>query len=613
LREDWRALGAEVDAIAALAQAFATIDRVSAAVEESGAPLWAERLRDDPVLGVEDPWTPADWQQRWRSRRLAGWLIRIDRHDALRDLHQRRTGLEHQLRRAYEEAIELRTWCRLAEKASDQVRAALASYAQAMRRLGRGTGIRAGRYRQDARLAADRAKNALPCWIMPTIACPNRCLPNSACSISSSWTRLAVDHLRLPALLRAQQLLIVGDDRQVSPDAGLPRGGADERARRPLSGRPGRRLSRRDARGDVALRPWQRRVLRRADHAQGAFPLRRPDHRIFKGAILRAPAGAAAPPLSSERLDPPLVDILVEDGARRGKVNPAEVDCIVDEIGRIAADPALASRSIGVTTLLGHEQAKLAFDRIEQVHGPEIMLRHDIRVGEPGAFQGDERDIMFVSMVATTGSSPLTGRAYDQRFNVAASRARDRMILVRSVEPADLSPSDQLRRSLIDHFAAPFAMDAAVATERRARCESGFETELFDLLVAHGYHVDTQVRVGTKRIDLVVEGEQDRRLAIECDGDAFHGADRWPEDMARQRMLERAGWTVWRCFASRFVRERDAVMAELIATLAAHDIHPWPSGDRPQSRHSEHRRWRTPGAEEAEPVPYAWLVPADPF
>jgi very-short-patch-repair endonuclease len=136
---------------------------------------------------------------------------------------------------------------------------------------------------------------------------------------------------------------------------------------------------------------------------------------------------------------------------------------------------------------------------------------------------------------------------------------------------------------------------------------------MFDGLVVRGYRVDTQVRVGTKRIDLVVEGADDRRLAIECDGDAYHGPDRWPDDMARQRMLERAGWTVWRCFASRFVREREAVMAELIALLQAKGIEPELDRALPTSRHTQHRRWRSVEPEAGEAVPYAWLVVADPF
>ena len=70
--------------------------------------------------------------------------------------------------------------------------------------------------------------------------------------------------------------------------------------------------------------------------------------------------------------------------------------------------------------------------------------------------------------------------------------------------------------------------------------------------------------------------------------------------------------TVWRCFASRFVRERRAVIGELIAVLAARGIEPQSGEALPPSRHTEHRRWRSTPLQ-TEPVPYAWLVPADPF
>ena len=136
---------------------------------------------------------------------------------------------------------------------------------------------------------------------------------------------------------------------------------------------------------------------------------------------------------------------------------------------------------------------------------------------------------------------------------------------------------------------------------------------MYDLLVERGYRVDTQVPVGIKRIDLVVEGADDRRLAIECDGDAYHGPEQWPDDMARQRMLERAGWTVWRCFASRFVRDREGVMGELIGILDARGITPERGEALPPSRHCEHRRWRSTLDTSGPHVPYAWLVCADPF
>jgi very-short-patch-repair endonuclease len=117
---------------------------------------------------------------------------------------------------------------------------------------------------------------------------------------------------------------------------------------------------------------------------------------------------------------------------------------------------------------------------------------------------------------------------------------------------------------------------------------------MFDMLAERGFRIDTQVPVGNFRIDLVVEGENDRRLAIECDGDRYHGPDKWSEDMVRQRILERAGWEIWRCFASRFVRDRDGVLSELLSLFRERGIEPIGTSEGWISRHTEQRRWRTP-------------------
>jgi hypothetical protein len=63
-------------------------------------------------------------------------------------------------------------------------------------------------------------------------------------------------------------------------------------------------------------------------------------------------------------------------------------------------------------------------------------------------------------------------------------------------------------------------------------------------------------------------------LAIECDGDEFHGPDRWQHDLSRQRVLERAGWVFWRCFASTWVLRKDEVMEELVQFLYRMEIEP---------------------------------------
>jgi len=97
---------------------------------------------------------------------------------------------------------------------------------------------------------------------------------------------------------------------------------------------------------------------------------------------------------------------------------------------------------------------------------------------------------------------------------------------------------------------------------------------MFDEITKRGYRIQPQVPCGSYRIDFVIEGSEGRRLAVECDGDKFHGPGQWSDDMARQRVLERAGWTFWRCFASSFARRRTEVLNDLWATLEGLGIEP---------------------------------------
>jgi very-short-patch-repair endonuclease len=147
------------------------------------------------------------------------------------------------------------------------------------------------------------------------------------------------------------------------------------------------------------------------------------------------------------------------------------------------------------------------------------------------------------------------------------------MYLVRSVGLEHLSEADRLRRGLLAHFAQPFG-EPRLQRDARELCESPLERALFDWLTQRGYRVTPQAQVGAWRVDLVVEGAGDARLAIECDGDKYHRPEQWTEDMRRQRALERTGWVFWRCFAASFTRRREAVLQELADALAEQGIEP---------------------------------------
>ncbi|MEO8038175.1 MAG: AAA domain-containing protein, partial [Betaproteobacteria bacterium] len=278
-----------------------------------------------------------------------------------------------------------------------------------------------------------------------------------------------------------------------------------------------------------------------------------------------------------------------------------EADYILGEIRRIVADPRLRGRTIGVISLLGDSQALHIWQRLAELFPPDVLQRHAIACGDARTFQGRERDIMFLSMVSAPNNigAPLSRDMFAQRFNVAASRARDRMVLVRSVDTDDLSEADRLRRGLIAHFARPFAQHTELAGDLRERCESPMERELFDWLTALGFRVTPQARVGAYRIDLLVEGAGDARLAVQCDGDRHQGPESWNADIRRQRALERTGWVFWRCFATALVLRRPAVLDELAAMLESLGIRPAGTGAAAPDIHVETRNVRVKGVHSA--------------
>ncbi len=569
----WEALQAELKRLTNLRPMFEEVTRVAALIESDGAPRWAERLRTVPATEQSDECTPASWLEAWNWRRAVTFLERIDAHQKMRAMFDKRRELTRSLARTYQELIANKTWLGVYENSPDRIRQALQRYLNAVQSMGSGTGIRAVRHRRTAREAMLQAYQAVPCWVLPTWRV-SETIPAEVglfdlviideASQSDIWA--------LPALLRGKQLLVVGDHKQVSPSAvGTAEEKIKELARRFLADQPhGSEMTPDKSIYDLARVVFAGNMVTLKEHFRCVPAIIEFSNREFYQGDIRP----LRLPRANERLDPPLIDVFVKGGMRKRDVNPAEAKAIVDEIEAMLEDETLAGRTIGVVTLMGNEQAAHIHELVSRRIAPEKVVEHEIRVGPPSVFQGSERDIMLVSMVLAPGDRAAANKLdMQQRFNVALSRARDRMMLFRSVSETEFR-EDTLNGKVIRHFRAPFGQDARKVEELRNRCESGFEREMFDWLVAHGYRVEPQVRVGGYRIDFVVEGSEGRRLAIECDGDAFHGPGQWSDDMARQRVLERAGWTFWRCFASSFVRRRDEVLDDLTATLASLGIEP---------------------------------------
>ncbi len=575
----WDMVRASINDLAQLRTEFEIVRGMGERIEEAGAPEWANRVLHEPSGEAGDPATPHDWKEAWDWAAAESYLQSIDQRGHLQRLSEERVELDQSIAKTLERLVRERTFYALA-RITGPVRSALMMFVTALRKIGKGTGKGAVRHRKDARSAMSQCYDAIPCWIMPSWRVAEQ-LPGALGSFDLVIMDEASqsDIKEVTTLLRGKKVLVVGDDRQVSPTAAFIEDAKIERlARGFLKNQPFKTLLLPGASlYDLAKVMFPDKFVMLREHFRCVEPIIRFSMQFYPERLvpLRVPT-------TQERIDPPLVDIYVPDGRRtRDKVNLREAEVIVEEVRQLVDNPHLARidtldrwRTIGVISLIGAKQSALINRMLLEKLGEEIMLRHRIACGDSATFQGNERDVVLLSMIADPDSKQAqTAGHFEQRFNVALSRARDRVILVRSVREEELNPND-LKAKVIRHFRDPMAGAKPPAGDLMGMCDSDFEREILARLLSRGYRVRPQVGALGYQIDLVVEGAGARRLAIECDGDKYHGPERWADDMRRQRVLERVGWRFWRCWASSFTIDPDACMSDLFATLDRLQVHP---------------------------------------
>jgi len=597
----WNDLVEKLRRIHDLSDHIMIVESVVGLIQESGAKKWATILIENVYSGDEDKWTPSFWFDSWVWKQQESYIKSLDAREHLKTISEQRSSLDKDLKKTFTELVRVKTSIGLHSSLSDKVKGALARFVSAIARIGRGTGVRAPRFRKDAFRAMQDCYDGVPCWIMPTWR-----VSESLPSIFGGFDLVIIDEASqsdistLPVIMRAKKLLVVGDDKQVSPTGAFIKEEKILQLRHNfLRDQPfGELLVPGTSIYDLAsaIFPSQRIVL--TEHFRCVEPIIRFSMQFYNEMLIPLRI-----PKMSERLDPPLIDVYVPYGKRdeRKKINNAEVEAIVEEIKLIVENPQYANRSIGVISLIGAQQAHAIQEALLQEIGEGAYIRHNISCGDSAVFQGKEKDIIFLSMVVgVKQGAAMTKRESEQRFNVALSRARDRMYLYRSITEADLLNEADLRLKTIKHFQNPMPQRQE-ADNLLDLCDSGFERDVFRKLIDLDYCVTPQVKVGPFSIDLVVEGENDKRLAIELDGDKYHPPEKWKDDFSRQRTMERVGWVFWRCWGSTYSIDPDGCIGDLVNTLTSMGINP--TGSKSDKNiYTEYRELKLPVVREGEVV-----------
>ena len=283
-------------------------------------------------------------------------------------------------------------------------------------------------------------------------------------------------------------------------------------------------------------------------------------------------------PTKSERFTPSVVDIRV-NGIKDGKVNEVEANTIVEMVQEIMnlPDNEVNPRSIGVISLIGDEQSRLIRGRLLDAVGPEKMAHHNVLVGDPPLFQGAEREVVFLSMVCSRGRVPTQSQlTHFQRANVAMSRAKDRCVLVRSIDLTDIPSMEDVKVSMIEFFMnSANSQTESISFNRETtgvrKIRNG--TILLKKVLSERGFLVSDMGIVWKNGICVEHTKSESRVALIVDCDEISSAE-WKAGYVQQKAIERVGWTCFRIDLLSLFVNFESVINSAISFLKSVGIEP---------------------------------------
>lgn len=305
----------------------------------------------------------------------------------------------------------------------------------------------------------------------------------------------------------------------------------------------------------------------------------------------------------------------------RGATNVIEAEIVADAVCRFAtANPA---KTLGVGTF-SVAQRDVIRDRIDarRRENPELESFFSTNKLNPffvknlESIQGDERDVIFISVGygrdkdgrLTQNFGPINSDGGERRLNVLISRARERCEVFSPISADDIDVSSRkpgtvaLREFL--QYAEKGYFDVPTRTEKTF--DSDFEESVAEFLRGRGLVVHPQVGMAGFYIDLgVIDQARPSRylLGVECDGATYHSSrSARDRDRLRQEILESRGWAIHRIWSTDWFHRRNQEENKLLDALTkASDVPtsrpppaPPPAQERPTQTQPEQGSGPTP-------------------
>ena len=382
----------------------------------------------------------------------------------------------------------------------------------------------------------------------------------------------------IPTIMRASQVIVAGDDRQLPPTTFFDTADADDTDDDEAASLVVGYESILDVLGAMLRSSTLTWHYRSEDDRLIAFS----NHALYGGMLTTFPGTATESPL-----DHVLIRNLVE-GPLDTRSSDEEVAKVVDlmiEHAYTRPDESLGVIAMGIYH--ADRIDALLRKRLESVADPELdeffSDQRDERafVKNLERVQGDERDAIILSIGYTKQADgrllyrfgPLISEGGERRLNVAVTRARRRMLLVSGFSHTDMDPDRSSARGveLLRSYLKYAESRGAELEERQQHKLNPFELAIKVRMESAGLKVIPQYGASGYRIDFaIVHPDQPGELilAVEADGASYHSTPTARDrDRLRQQVLERRGWTFHRIWSTDWFRNPDAEVEKVIQAV----------------------------------------------
>ena len=382
----------------------------------------------------------------------------------------------------------------------------------------------------------------------------------------------------VPSMFRAKRVVVAGDPKQLRPSSlGTGRYGSDPDGAESLL--------------DMACSRFGTFLLdhhyRSRYEALIAF-----SDRAFYGGRLRVAPDASVP----ER---PPIEVHVTDGVWEDRRNAKEAAEVVRLLRRTLAERR-NGETVGVITF-NSAQRDLVNDMLDDECSADPVfgriVSEEMRRTENGedvglfvknveSVQGDERDVIIFSVgYGRNGEGRfmqrfgwLSARGGENRLNVAITRARERLIIVRSFDPSairadgETAGPEMFRRFMMyadavssgDRAGAEAVLSTFGPRACRPSPKAAAARILAERLRSMGLDVSEEVGMDGCGVDLAIRCGDGRPLGVELDSSVYGtGEGSRTRDCLRRRFLRARGWDVVRTWTPLIWRDADAEAGRL--------------------------------------------------